>query len=500
MQQLLQEIIINKKTPNNIAAERAVLSGLCQYGSDIYCDLEEILTSECFYDQDNQITFNVIKEILKNSATVDISSIISCATQLGFVTFIEDKDNKEYIKALFKMPISKENVKNNTVILKKLEIARAGQKMAGKIYYGLSEVNGAEKVSEIVNKVQSEVLEFELSITDSETDKTTLIGDGVDDFIEHLANNDNSVTGIPSFISSYNHYIGGGRRRGGVYLIGARPKTFKSTIAINDGLFCAKNGTQVLYLDTEMNKEGQLPRILSCLSGVLKDDIESGKFGKNDHQKNKVTQAANYLKSLPFSYRRIAGKPFEEVLSIIKKWAISTVGVENGRRKDAIIIYDYFKLMSSASMENMQEFQALGFQISALCDFCGDYDIPCSAFVQLNRDGIDKNTSDIISQSDRLLWLCSSFSILRRKTQEEIETDGYDNGTLKLIPTAEQRHGPGMEEGNYINLLAIGEKATILERKTAFEIKRNGGSGFEVTEEDELSDEDFDHFTDPRLL
>ena len=428
-----------------------------------------------------------------------MSSIISCATQLGFTSFIEDKDNKEYVKALFKLPITKENVKNNAILLKKLDIARAGQKMASKIYFNLSDINGGEKVSEIINKVQSEVLEFEMSITDNESDKTEFIGEGIKDFITHLATNENSVMGIPSFINEYNHCVGGGRRRGGVYLIGARPKTFKSTIAINDGLFCSNMGTHVLYLDTEMSKEGQLPRILSCLSGVDKDDIESGSFGKDEHKLNKVIQAGKRLESLPFSYRRIAGKPFEEVLSIIKKWAVSTVGVENGRRKDCIIIYDYFKLMSSSSMENMQEFQALGFQISALCDFCGDYDIPCSAFVQLNRDGIDKNTSDIISQSDRLLWLCSSFSILRRKTAEEIEIDGYNNGNLKLIPTAEQRHGPGIDEGNYINLLAIGEKSTIVERPTAFSLKRKQDSGFEVNEDEELSGEDFDHFSDPRL-
>ena len=79
------------------------------------------------------------------------------------------------------------------------------------------------------------------------------------------------------------------------------------------------------------------------------------------------------------------------------------------------------KLMSSACYiwNNIQEYQALGFQITNLHNLAVKYDFACLAFVQLNRDGITKESTDAVSGSDRLIWLCTSFSIFKEKSAEE---------------------------------------------------------------------------------
>ena len=165
---------------------------------------------------------------------------------------------------------------------------------------------------------------------------------------------------------------------------------------------------------------------------------------------------------------------------------------ENGNINDCVIIYDYLKLMTSNSINNnLAEFQVLGFQITSLHNFCVENDIPCLSFVQLNRDGITKETTDVVSGSDRLVWLCTSFSIFKDKTEEERITDGLQCGNKKLIPVV-SRHGPGIEDDGYICLQMDGKYARIRELGTIRSIKKNDqGSqqGFSDKANDDPEDE-----------
>ena len=132
--------------------------------------------------------------------------------------------------------------------------------------------------------------------------------------------------------------------------------------------------------------------------------------------------------------------------------------------------------------DSMKEFQVLGFQITQLHNFTVQYDVPCLAFVQLNRDGITKESTDVVSGSDRLIWLCSSFSIFKKKSDEEIAEDQGESGNRKLIPIV-SRHGSGLDDYDYINMSMKGEVARVEERETRNEIKfstHTRESGFSI--------------------
>jgi hypothetical protein len=116
------------------------------------------------------------------------------------------------------------------------------------------------------------------------------------------------------------------------------------------------------------------------------------------------------------------------------------------------VVYDYIKLMDAGDIKsNLAEFQLLGFLLTEMHNFALKYDIPVLAAVQLNRSGGDQEDGTVLAQSDRILWLCSSFTILKRKSPEEMNVDPKDNGDRKLVVT-DTRFGAGMEPGEYINL------------------------------------------------
>tara|TARA_R110000824_G_C15222850_1_gene677702 strand:- start:988 stop:2460 length:1473 start_codon:yes stop_codon:yes gene_type:complete len=462
----------------DLAAERAVLSGLCQYGLDTFLDVD-FLEESHFFHEINQIIYRCVSKVLSETPNVELSSMLSAANQLGLSEMLHNAEEVAFIRSLFNFPIHRENVAIHAAKLAKLKLARDVKQTLKVCEKRINAVSGDESIADIISIVETPVLDVTSMAYQSSETQPEIIGENVDDYIEHLQENPSEMAGISTGFSLYDYVIGGGLRRKCVDLIGARPKIGKSMFADSVALHAAKElNIPVLMLDTEMSKEDHLNRMLANLSSVEINNIQNGKFGSNDTQLNSVQQGADTLKTIPYHYVSVAGQSFENILSLMRKWIYQHVGFdENGRTNDCLIIYDYFKLMHSEGINNsMQEFQLLGFQITQLHNFCVKYDVPCLSFVQLNRDGITRESTDVASGSDRLIWLCTSFTLFKAKSDEE-QADDIDFGlddpyNRKLVPLV-ARHGAGLDDGDYINMKMIGKFGKISQGVTRNNLKNN---------------------------
>lgn len=454
----------------DIGAERAVLAGLFNYGIDSYIELSTLIDHNTFGHHNNQVIYKCAEKVLQDEAQIDLPAILSAASQLNVSEVVNTKKELEYIKSLFDFPIKKDNVIHFAAQIKKFEFARKIKKLAAKIGKDVESVNGTESIDDIIGIIENPVADFLRE--DDSNQKTEKIGEGVDEYVDFLAENKCDQIGVPTGFPRYDLAIGGGLRRKCVDLVSARPKVGKSVFADNVALSVAGKGTPVLMLDTEMSKEDHLNRIIANLTGIPVNDVSTGKFTEDDEKYDRVNKAVKHIKEIPYTYASVAGAPFEQILNVIKRWVIQEVGTdENGRANDCVVVYDYLKLMSSSSItNNIQEYQALGFQITSLHNLAVKYDFPCLSFVQLNRDGITKESTDTVSGSDRLIWLCTSFSIFKAKSAEELAEDGPKAGNRKLVPIV-ARHGAGLDDGNYINMQMQGEYTRLTELKTRNEFK-----------------------------
>ena len=320
------------------------------------------------------------------------------------------------------------------------------------------------------------------------------IGKNIDAYIQNLEDNPVDQVGLSTGFPIYDQAIGGGLRKSTVNVIAARPKTGKTLLADNMGYYLANSGVPVLNMDTEMTTDDHINRIIGMMTEVDLKTIETGKFKDSADLRSKIHEAKNQLKSTKLFYKSIAGKPFDEQLGIMRRWVIKEVGLnDDGTAKDCVIFYDYLKLMDSAGIsQDMKEYQVLGFMMTALHNFATKYRVPIVAFVQLNRDGITKESTDTASGSDRIIWLCSNFSIFKRKSDEEIAEDGPTAGNRKLIPLV-SRHGGGLEDNDYINCHMKGWCAKITEGKTKLELSNNTSqskNSFQITNIDNESHEE----------
>ena len=135
----------------------------------------------------------------------------------------------------------------------------------------------------------------------------------------------------------------------------------------------------------------------------------------------------------------------------------------------------------------------LGFMTNALHNICVRYEVPILSFVQLSRDGITGEDTDSIAQSDRIAWAVSSFSIFKKKSDEEVAQDGPKNVNRKLIPIF-ARNGALLDQKEYINCHMTGWCGFIKEGRTNFEIRNGVGNndddGF-IVEKDNQENIDF---------
>jgi replicative DNA helicase len=475
------------------AAERAVLAGICTYGQDAYLDVADIVQESSFTIDSNSIIFKCLKTICENAnSTIDIASIYSVAQELGLSSILSKKEETQHLKAVIDFPVSLDNVRKFAAKIRKLEIARLLRKQLETTQEKILDVTGNEPISSIIGIAEDSIFNFTSLLTDSDGGPEK-IGSTLEEYVADLELHKIDQVGIPTGFPIYDQAIGGGLRKGTVNVIAARPKTGKTLLSDNMGRNIAEKGIPVLNMDTEMNKEDHIHRLLAMMTEIEINAIETGKFAESPDMKSKIGKAVDTLKKTNLYHKSIAGKAFEDQLAIMRRWLVKEVGLNNdGTAKECVIFYDYLKLMDSAGMsQDMKEYQVLGFMMTSLHNFAVRYKVPIVAFIQLNRDGITKESTDTASGSDRIIWLCSNFTIFKRKSDEEIAEDGPNSGNRKLVPLI-SRHGGGLDDNDYINCHMKGWCAKITEGKTKLEINNSTSKtkdGFIVDTENENTNE-----------
>lgn len=460
---------------SNVASERAVLAGICSYGIDCYLDVEAFLEEETFTVDFNKVMYKCIKHTINKVDKIDFVSLLSAATDLSLGDYVNKPDVLKHFHGVLSTPIQLSGISGHAKKIRRLQFARHLQDTIKEAYKGLNEISGDESLSDIMCVVESPIQNASISYMKKDENKPKLLGEIGMDYFDYLMSDEIKQVGIPSGFPSYDKAIGGGFLRKCVDLVGARTKGGKSIFCENVAVHVAgKLGIPVLVLDTEMSELDHINRSWANLSGIEINTIKLAEYKTNLQAVDLVRSARDTLKGMPYHYINVSGKGFDEILSIARRWVLKEVGFEpSGRTKDCLIIYDYFKLMDSSGLsQNIAEFQAMGFQATKLHNFCVEHDVPCLSFVQLNRDGIDKESADVISQSDRIGWLCTSFTILKEKSIDEIADDGPKNGNRKLVPVL-SRHGPGMTDDGYICLEMKGELARMREIGTVRRLSRN---------------------------
>jgi hypothetical protein len=194
-------------------------------------------------------------------------------------------------------------------------------------------------------------------------------------------------------------------------------------------------------------------RLIGAVTGIKFENLESGMWKRVRSDVDKFKQASEYIKNLPLYWVGVAGKSIEEIVGYIRRFMTKMVGTnENGKYNRGLVVYDYLKLMTPSDRGyQMKEYEALGYRMSHLHDLMVRYNASMLMTLQLNRDGIDKEDSSTASGSDRIVWLCDSFTIFKQLTNEEQGNIQMPGATHKLV-VSDTRYGPGSKDAEFVAL------------------------------------------------
>jgi replicative DNA helicase len=440
----------------DVWSERAILGACFRYGADVFIDVDDLVTDRSFTVDSNRTIFKCLRHLFGQDpeCVPDVPSILSAARAIGLETVFEDAEELKHLRAVLNTPVEKNNARKLAAKVRKLEVARAGLEIGDQIKDGLLKVTGDESVAAILNLLEAPVFEFVNGLAKDQQDGPKPIGADIDLFLAHLEQHPVDQMGLPLGLPNWERAVGGGARPGTLNVFGARPKTGKTSLGLNIGRFVASQlNLPVLYLDTEMTDKDHKVKMLAALSGVPMKTIETGKFASTEEGRQKVAAAADVIRPMPYEPLSIAGQPFEETVAIMRRWLVRRVGLgSDGKAKPCLIIFDYLKLMEASGLsKHLQEFQLLGFIMTGLHNFAVKYGVPIVLFVQLNRDGIEAENSTAASGSDRIIWLCSNFTIFKPLTDEEMaDQTGRKKKFNRKFKVSECRHGPGLDGDDFI--------------------------------------------------
>lgn len=464
-----------------MAAERAVLSSLYRCGFAAYADVSDVLDVDSFTVEENQLWYKCLVTYYERDEnrekTPDIPTVVSVATELGLASQASQKKAQDLLRAYSNYPAELANARSNALKLQRLYYTRLYRAELAAALTELDGVTGAEPMSEVLAIGENRILSFADRVSGG-SDGPKKLGDGLSQYMEGLL-----VAGKPAGISTgFPHYdaaIGGGLCPNSVDLIVARSKTGKSVVATNVGRNISRLGIPVLHVDTEMSREEQMRRLVASTSRVKERAIKDGVFRDCPSDVAKVRQAATDLASVPFYHEYVGGMSPEEILGVIRRWMVKTVGLdENGYVKPSVVLYDYIKLPGAGGSGEWKEYQSLGFITIGLKNLMGKYNGRCLAFGQQNREGLDFDDERSIAGSDRLVWFSTSTTIFKWQSPEEQAAQNGEDGpefTHKLIPVL-SRHGGRWPYGDFIHVksdletcyLEEGPRAHDHARKTKF--------------------------------
>lgn len=271
-------------------------------------------------------------------------------------------------------------------------------------------------------------------------------GEKIDSIWDEICNdrNDDGTFGIPNLISSLDQYYTFGK--GEMVLVAGATGKGKSSFFLAQAMHTLKHGVPCVIIDTELSDKTYLSRVLANLSGVPVKIIRNGKY--TNEQEEKIKSSIEYIKKCTgfvHEYCPVFSKL--QVDQICRKWY--------NKDKLGFLVYDYIKPSGKMASEISQD---MGILADYLKSIAGNLNIPVLAGLQLNRI-----TGDL-ADSFKTERYADVLLFWKEKTADQIKMDGLDCGNY-MMQVIKNRNGGIHDVDDYVDIKFIGDLMRISEAK-----------------------------------
>lgn len=467
---------MSKKILYSLKLEQHVIAGILKHPTS-YFQISQFLEPNDFGDPSrvNPTLYTIIGNSLSASEPIDPVLISQKASSLK-ITFEDGINPFDYLQSLQMRNVTEEACISAAKQVKKFSIRRGIIKNSEKLKKEVEGLDESATFEEIVS-VSDKIYNSELNSFFNTSNVPQNVFADMEENIELLGENPPDDKDIMTQMPRLNEMFGSIFRAGNITVVASRYGVGKSTLALD---LCSKAGIDhkipVLHFDNgEMSYNEIQSRMCSAMTGVPLYFIESGKWRQNKHSTEKVRELWKKIKDWNFYYHNVGGINYDEMINLARRWYYSEVG----RGNRMIWSFDYIKLISLGG--GTDRFWAeIGIMLDKMKTFIAreivfdnEPKISLLTSVQANRAGISQNRNSqdiedseaVIGLSDMIGQISSHLFILRKKTTDEIISEGERFGTHKLINLKSRHMGinpsrafdlvcmpDGSKKKNFINL------------------------------------------------
>ena len=452
----------------NIEAEIALI-GCILWDNRNYEKISDYLSEEHFVDQNNQIIFKTIKNLL------DKNILVSPITLKNYLPEDSNGFNKiKYLNQIKDSAPSSHNTQNYANLIYNLHIKRNLVTIANNL---IEETNSSKNNldgEEIIENAENDL--YVLSQTGNNERKFVEFNSALKsavDIISEAYKRDGKIAGVPTGFKDLDKKLGG-LHKSDLIIIAGRPSMGKTALGTNIAFNCAIkyedqkdefgkeqiiDGGKVAFFSLEMSSEQLATRILAEQTRIAGDKMRKAELSKEDF--NNIAKASSKLENLNL---------------IIDDNPILTIPTLRSRARRLkrlhginLIIIDYLQLMSGSTFKrNDGRVQEISEITRGLKSIAKELNIPIIALSQLSRQveqredkrpqladlresGTIEQDSDVVMFIYRESYYLERMEPIRKAEEDDtkyservsrwqqLTNENYNKAEIII---AKQRHGP----------------------------------------------------------
>jgi replicative DNA helicase len=433
---------VGRLLPQDIEAEKAVLSALLHDNVAIHAVLNEVKPDD-FYHPSHQQLFTSMLALQDANEPVDL---LTLANHLNESKLLDSVGGHVYLAELFDYEATAANVVTHARIVRDKAVKRGLIAVATEIVQiGYEEAEAADR---LLDQAESRV--FEIGRAKSRQTFASLHDEmpGAMDFVEMLMDRGGQLTGVPTGFKDLDEMTGG-LQGGELIIVAARPSMGKTALALNLARNAAlDNGKKVAIFSLEMTTRSLVLRLLSAEAKVDMSSFRRGFGSSADHRK--LVQKAGELADADIWIDDSGTITILEIKAKCRRLATE-------RGLDLVMV-DYLQLAHADTPQTRKDLE-IGAISGGLKALAKELDVPVIALSQLNRgpeqrdpDKRRPNMGDL-RESGAIEQDADVIAFIYR---DEVYNPSEENRGLAELIIAKQRNGPTGTvklsfEGRYAN-------------------------------------------------
>ena len=363
----MEDLIIEKKVPSNIDAEKYILGSML-VDPGIATEFSSSLEENDFYYDNNKKIYRAIKNITGDRKEL---SVIALTEELKRNGEFDAVGGNDYIFDLInEVPVISE-IDDYVSVLKDKSVQRSLLN-AVKLIYDMI-LSGKMSLNSLLDKAEESIMNI---IKKRSSSRFISMDRAVEKTFEIIESKRNQTDEEDKVLSGYKELdnVLHGLGRGSLIILAARPSIGKSTFALNIASNVAESGKKVAFFSLEMGYDQLVTKIFASESSINMDKIISGRMNENEMAKLLVTK--NKIGQFPIFFDDESTTELNDIRNKCQQ-------LKREGQLDLIII-DYLQLLSVGD-GNLNRVNEVGKISRGLKIMARNLDVPVIALSQLSR-------------------------------------------------------------------------------------------------------------------